>query len=46
MAADSPGMRAAANPGAAGASDVVGELEAVVVPEKVVPSLDCPGLVD
>lgn len=39
-------MRAAANPGAAVASDVVEELEAAVVPETVVPSLDCPGLVD
>lgn len=46
MAVDSPGMRAAANPGAAVASDEVEELEAVVVPEKVVPSLDFPGLVD
>lgn len=38
-------MRAAANPGAAVPSDAVGELAVVVVPEKVVLSLDCPGLV-
>ena len=39
-------MKAAANLGAAVASDVVEELGAAVVPEKVVLSLDCPGLVD
>lgn len=39
-------MRAVVNPGAAVASDAVGELEAAVVPEKVVLSLDFPGLVD
>ena len=46
MAVDNPGMGAVANPEAVVAFDVVGELEAAVVPEKVALSLDCLGLVD